>query len=191
MKALNPHQFALPGMEHLAHPFAPMLPHGLMVEYHERDPLHANAHMLLAHRRVDPTKDPYGQSREAAGVLEWSNQHGGEYPGEIQWVNNRTYGSREGHIPGVAQALYHTAHEIDLGQSTVPIHSPLRTREGDAFAEKTGGPMPPGEGYGWRPPKGIHPFEQHPEREGMISKMAEDYVRAKTHPQLPFNDRRA
>jgi hypothetical protein len=133
-----------------------------------------------------------GKKGETLGELHWAGQaahrplgkpagSGGHYPGEITWVESkraRTKANPTGaaYIPtksgnwrkapnphkGLMTDMFHMAHGMQFGQSTVPVHSADRTREGEAWATKVGPAHLTPKRYDddWRPPVGIHPFER-------------------------------
>lgn len=174
---VHPNQLAIPGMEHMAHPWAEHLKRGFMLQFDT----HGGTHTLSAWDVSDP-KWP----SEAAN-LDWARAHR-THPGEIDHVINYQAGGRETHGAGVAKglagALLHSAHYWDFGQETVPIHSPVRTDAGEHFASKyrpdlkpdihrrlgghhsedrvyTTPGKPPGEGPKWpNVPSVYHPFQQ-------------------------------
>ena len=59
--------------------------------------------------------------------------------------------------------MYKMGHGLNMGQTTVPVHSPERSSEGDAWSKKVGDPAhrPPLLDFSWKPPEGIHPYERH------------------------------
>lgn len=174
-RTLNPHQFALPGMEHLAHPFAKPLSEGLMLHYQKLGsrPGDRVEHALLAH---EPGANPLS---EHAGVLQWTNNWSGDYPGEVSWVHNVASelayekGEKNPH-PDLAASLFHSAHTFNFGQDTVPVHSRVRTSSGQHFAERVRPDLAPAlpdlddetgqwKGSDWEPSPEVHPYT-HRER---------------------------
>lgn len=163
---IHPGQFALPGLEHHAHPGAPFLPKGITFSQHEsKDPIYGHSHYLYAHK-MGSQFNPELHHGNALGHLQWAGSEapphqGVRYPGEIEYVE-RAYGA-ERHR-GLMTAMYHLAHQLDVGQTTVPVHSATRTPEGEEWSAKVGGPRPTMGDYAWRPPAGIHPFEKYTKR---------------------------
>jgi hypothetical protein len=171
MRNINPNQFALPGMEHLSHPGAPYLPKGVAFQMHHEDfkggfydpDAVIHRHTLHAYPHVGGRKyDPVHDAGNSLGTLEWAGHKDtlSHYPGQIAMVE-RAYGANDWRqkTKGLMTAMYHMGHQLNMGQSTVPLHSPERTAEGEAWSKKVGGPRPEREDYGWKPPIGIHPYE--------------------------------
>lgn len=173
---LNINQFALPGMEKLAHPGAPYLAKGISFTHQEekgsydfgdmapgaKQPIHYHSHYLYAHKMGDRF-NPAAHHGNALGFIQWAgaeatHEQGTHYPGEIEYVE-RNPSTPERHR-GMMSALYNMGHQMSFGQTTVPTHSPTRTPEGEAWSEKVGGPRPERGDYKWKPPAGIHPYEQ-------------------------------
>lgn len=126
---IHPHQQALPGMEHLSHPWAGPLSKGYMLSYsHSR-----HEHHLTAVDVSDPDQ------HEEAAELSWTKQRT-KVPGEVALVTNfhrDPYSPEEHRSPrakGLAGALFHSAHRWNFGQDTVPIHSETRSESGEHFA---------------------------------------------------------
>jgi len=168
VRNINVNQFALPGMEEHAHPGARHLKSGVMF-HHEttagrdiEDPSFHNPgehrHWLFAHR-MGAAFDPSKHIGNALGHIQWAGEHDQHsfYPGEIQYIE-RQYGGE--HRRGLMTDLYKMGHEVNFGQSTVPTHSPTRTPEGERWSKNVGGPRPERKDYDWKPPEGIHPYEQ-------------------------------
>jgi hypothetical protein len=182
LQKLNPHQFALPGMEHLAHPLAEHLSKGYTFDF-ETEKLKGPPGQSWHHHALNaraPGRD-HNPEHMSAARLEWtgSKDEQSDYPGHIEWAGNQD--TRAGTRPesrGLARALFKAGHEMDFGQTTVPVHSPTRTHEGDKFAAKTNMPelTPRNNDFDWRPPEGIHPFEQAQQAKAVNP-------RAKTNPQ--------
>jgi hypothetical protein len=125
---VHPHQLALPGMEHLAHPWAGPLSRGYMLGFESS----ASEHHL---RAVDVSHPKYPTE---AAELDWKRKKS-QHPGEVAMVINLqgSYGvDKAERARGLAPALFHSAHYFNFGQETVPIHSPLRSEEGEHFANK-------------------------------------------------------
>jgi hypothetical protein len=176
LREVNPNQQALPGLEEHAHPFAKYLAQGLTLNY-EHLPAHTSVggisgsiyHHDEAHSLAARKPRPDGSS-EIMAHIDWKGRTNkyGTYPGEIDFVSNRSMDpgiNPSSRHPGLAQALFHSAHHFDFGQNTVPVHSTLRTPLGEKFAQATGGPTPPtGPESGWKPPEGFHPYEWHDRR---------------------------
>jgi hypothetical protein len=122
---------ALPGMEHMAHPWAEHLSRGFMLQFSSS----RSEHHLTAMDVSDPKWGP-----QEAASLDWAKSHK-DVPGEIKMVMNYQAGGKETHGQGVAKglagALMHSAHHWDFGQETLPIHSHVRTEAGEHFATKT------------------------------------------------------
>jgi hypothetical protein len=148
---ISPNQLAIPGMEEHAHPFAKHLARGFMLQYDK----HPTGHTLSAWDVSDP-KWP-----SEAASLDWAGS-GAHHPGEVEMVTNYQAGGRETHgagtAKGLAGALFHSAHYWNFGQSTLPIHSPVRTDAGEHFATKTRPDLKPDV---WYPVRGRG--EEHPE----------------------------
>jgi hypothetical protein len=144
LQKLNPHQFALPGMEHLAHPLAEHLSKGYTFDF-ETEKLKGPPGQSWHHHALNaraPGRD-HNPEHMSAARLEWtgSKDEQSDYPGHIEWAGNQD--TRAGTRPesrGLARALFKAGHEMDFGQTTVPVHSPTRTHEGDKFAAKTNMP---------------------------------------------------
>lgn len=152
-RALNPNQFALPGMEHVSpNPMAPYLDRVQVAWGNNRVD---RENEIVAH---DPGTFPYREHR--IGVLQWGDSATNmSYPGEIAWVEN-VAGFRKGHsFKGIATALYHTANKMaDADQfDTKPIHSETLTHEGSRFRFKTGGP-----GHEDEIPDDYHAYQRDP-----------------------------
>lgn len=189
---ISPNQFALPGMEEHAHPGARHLPSGVMF-HHETEkgtydpayygfnrqgnkkmgPKTAHIERLYAHK-MGGDFDPERHHANALGHMEWAGQHDQDttYPGEIKYIE-RGHGTER--RKGLMTDLYRIGTTMNVGQSTVPVHSHNRTPEGEAWSAKVGGPRPEAENTSWRPPAGLHPFEQHQAaaHDAMAQKLAE------------------
>jgi hypothetical protein len=128
---IHPHQLAIPGTEHLSHPWAGPLSQGYMLDYARSK----HEHHLSA---VDVSHPKYPHT---AAELNWLTKKA-THPGEVSWVENIDRDPdipEEKHDPrakGLAGALFHSAHHWNFGQDTVPIHSPLRSDAGERFASK-------------------------------------------------------
>lgn len=129
---VHPHQLAIPGMEHMSHPWAKHLARGFMLDFSSS----RHTHTLRA-MDVEGSDPRYGP--DEAAELNWERAHS-HVPGEISHVVNYQAGGREIHGTGVAKglagALLKSAHHWNFGQETLPIHSPLRTAAGEHFATK-------------------------------------------------------
>jgi len=189
VRNLNINQFALPGMEHLAHPGARHLAAGTMFHLATEKQLEDtpwagphHRHTLYAHN-MGAQFDPDRHHGNAQGWMEWAGQHDpphmSKYPGEIQMVE-RGYGM-ERPTKGLMSDMYRMGHQMNMGQSTVPLHSPTRTPEGEAWSAKIGGPRPPMNDHDWRPPKGLHPYEK---QQAQVTRRA-NIERAKTKRSRP------
>ena len=136
---VSPDQLALPGMEHLSHPWARQAARGLTLT-HEHDP-ESLEHVLWA-TRPEQVEHPLVSHH---AVLQWGDQHY-RTPGEITWVYNDSkraqnypelrVSNEHGGGRGIAGDMMRSAHYFDVGQDTVPIHSPARTTDGNRFADK-------------------------------------------------------
>jgi len=157
-------------MEHLSHPGAPFVAQGASfhlstfkgtIDTLKGDKL-AHTHSLYAHTMGDKF-DPDKHMGNTLGQLHWAGQHDetSRYPGEINWVNR---GHGEQRMKGVISAMYHLGSQANMGQTTVPVHSPERSPEGEEWSAKVGGPRPPRGVNSWRPPEGIHPYEHRTKR---------------------------
>jgi hypothetical protein len=127
-REINPHQLALPGMEHLAHPWAGPIAHGYMLDMQQSP----HEHHLAA---VDVSHPKYPS---VAAELSWARKGSGT-PGEVTMVENLATGhTKEGdaRARGLAGALFHSAHYWNFGQETVPIHSPERSEAGERFSNR-------------------------------------------------------
>lgn len=179
MSNLSPNQFALPGMEEHAHPLARYLR-----DVHFRTPADVQptarkdmddprGPTYTVPRSFDPPVSEHnleaivpGQPDRFAGELHWRGDNPGrQYPGEISWVSRGdAYVSSDlPATPGLMTSMFHFAHEqVQPGQRTVPVHSPERSKEGEAWSAKVGPPeLRPRRGDdAYRPPAGIHPFER-------------------------------
>jgi hypothetical protein len=120
-------------MEQHAHPWAHHLSKGYMLQYQTTH----TSHQLQA---VDTEeKDP---EEDRAAHLTWASKTpkqtaGGApkfAPGEVEMIANESFNKRGA---GLGSALFNSAHHWNFGQTTVPIHSPIRTKAGQAFATKT------------------------------------------------------
>lgn len=173
----NPHQMALPGMESMSHPWAEHLSRGYMLSHFKSRHEH--------HIQAEDVSDP--DWPHTAASLDWKGSkkdlkyaepgEGPHIPGEISMVENQagTLRSR-----GLAGAMMRSAHHFNFGQETVPIHSPVRSDQGESFSNRV---MPelkpdvwnnyitqeyteaPGKPAGEAPkypnmPKDIHPFQK-------------------------------
>lgn len=160
---LNPNQFALPGMEHHAHPFAKMLAHGYMA--HPMIASDGGEHYLAALDMKTAKESGNDPLEHEAGLIEW---HGSDVnphrPGEIAWINNDSRTHRGASTPGLGEALYKTAKHVDMGQDTRPVHSDNLTEDGQAFHARVGGPTYRRGHEESRPEYGYHPFEQAEQR---------------------------
>jgi hypothetical protein len=148
LRALSPNQFALPGMEHLAHPLAGHVAAGV--------------HFTMEHPHGEHELTARSASGGGLGSLAWAGKHGpgAQYPGEISTVVRHPATPKKDFRPGLMTDLYKAGHQLNMGQDTVPVHSPTRTEAGEAWSKKVGGPRPERHDWAWRPPAGIHPFEQ-------------------------------
>lgn len=198
MRNLNPNQFALPGMEHLAHPLAPYVAEGARFEFKtDRVPTHNEYDQPNDPERVGKprthTLEAFHGEKEV-GALDWRGSHSKSkygFPGEIKWVGRaeaRTediyYDKEQGRWreqnppprhAGIMTAMFYASHEMNLGQSTVPVHSQDRSWQGEKWAQAVGDyghGMPEVGDIDWRPPKGIHPFEQEAKAEKKAAKKA-------------------
>jgi len=188
MRNLNPNQFALPGMEHQAHPLASHVAAGARFEFNtERVPENTIYGWPREGKDAKRIGKPRGHEMLAfhgdreLGALQWrgshSKGHEDTYPGEITWVGRSDANPddvyydhdegrwREKNPPprhaGIMTGMFHFAQEhIQPTQSTIPVHSPDRTYDGERWAQQVGGHMPEAGEFGWMPPKGIHPYEQ-------------------------------
>jgi hypothetical protein len=141
-----------------------------------------NEYSLLA---VAPSPRPRetveGTPGRLAGELHWRGDKTSpkKYPGEITYVgrgvhatediyrtvNGDSWASRHPfpRTPGLMTNMFKFAHqEIQPGQRTVPVHSPERSAEGEAWSAKVGPEHLRPERYDedWRPPYGVHPYER-------------------------------
>lgn len=172
MRNLSPNQFALPGMEHLAHPGARHVAQGVSFHMDNRRvagettegfaALHR--HTLIAHTMSPDTFEPDAHIGNALGHIEWAGKDDtfSKYPGQINMVE-RAYGASDmkAKTKGLMTDMYHMGHQMDMGQSTVPVHSPERTSYGESWSKKVGGPRPKRGEDDWKPPRGIHPYERN------------------------------
>jgi len=185
---VSPNQFALPGMEHISHAGAPFLAEG--VKFHtSTDYTYSNTPSgadWRAHKEPhEHSLIAFGKTGQTVGELHWagSGQHrrsasAGHYPGEVTWVGRpetraediyrdekEGVWKRKEPLPhrGIMTAMFHMGHQVNMGQSTVPVHSADRTAAGEMWSEKVGSPelRPRHYDFSWRPPAGIHPYEQH------------------------------
>lgn len=142
LKKLNPNQFAIPGMEHLSHPFAQHLPNGYRAEFVPKDD--RGEHSLFALHDADvahAVRVARNPRDDASAHLQWRNAAAPShsYPGEILWADNSSkFSAQHPHEPGLTRSLLALGRTVDMGQTTVPVHSPDRTEEGDHFAQRTG-----------------------------------------------------
>lgn len=158
-------------------------------------------HSLMA---VAPSPRPKetveGMPGRLAGELHWRGdrpfQRRQTYPGEITYVSRHhdatedLYRDQEEGVwksqhpfprtPGLMTSMFQFAHQqVQPGQTTVPVHSPERSAEGEAWSAKVGPEhLRPKRGDDdWRPPYGTHPFEkaeiaeQEPRREYRVDVM--------------------
>lgn len=152
MEKVNVNQMALPGMENMSHPLARHLAGENGLTFHF---FHDRRNRLYSLDAAD-----HRHAREA-GHMEWGASNTDmRYPGEIGMIENESAHIKGGYRRGLAADMYHAGHKIDMGQETVPVHSPDRTYEGDRFSSRVGGPRPRNNDEDWRPPHGLHPFEQ-------------------------------
>lgn len=181
LRNVSPNQFALPGMEHMAHPGAKFLPKGIsfhfQTEQHPGGVLNPafpdlsrsaeHRHILVAHKMSPATFNLDRHIGNTLGELHWAGEHearpethgSGHYPGEITWVQRGYAAERH---KGLMASMFHMGHQVNMGQSTVPVHSPDRTAEGEEWSAKVGpAHLRPKHGdYDWRPPHGVHPYQQ-------------------------------
>jgi hypothetical protein len=136
-----------------------------------------NEHLLAA-------KDTARQGKTAAYLMWGSSKPGTGYePGEVGYVSNQA-GKRQARARGLGGALFHSAHYFNFGQSTVPIHSMIRTEEGEHFASKVRPELRPHIRYDsesrrlvnlagertsetqpkWDLPEDLHPYQQEKTR---------------------------
>lgn len=150
---VHPHQLAIPGMEHMAHPWAEHLSRGWMLQYHSTE----TSHQLQA---VEP-----GWEHAPEAHLTWAsktpktsaNAGTPRYaPGEIEMVENEGVAR---HGKGLAGALLHSAHHFNFGQTTLPIHSPERTTAGNVFASRHRPDLRPDIWFNMRAREGRGQFE--------------------------------
>lgn len=141
-------------------------------------------HSLMA---VAPSPRPKetveGTPGRLAGELHWRGDNPPfrktAYPGEITFVGRGKHNNadiyrddKEGvfksahpfpDTPGMMTDMFHFAHQhVQPGQTTVPVHSPDRSAEGEEWSRKVGPPelRPKRYDEDWEPPEGIHPFER-------------------------------
>lgn len=117
-------------MEEHAHPFATHAARGYMLKYFTNE----HSHQLQA---IIPGKN-FRDDPDAHLTWESQKPRGGERdhaPGEVEMIENMARGTKQG--SGLGPALFHSAHHFDFGQTTVPIHSPIRTQAGQHFAATT------------------------------------------------------
>ena len=131
---------ALPGMEHLAHPWARQAARGLTLSFEHDPEAHENALFAV---RPEHRERPWATHH---GVLQWADQQSHHLqPGEIAWVHNTSgmaqkdpttkVSEEHGGGRGLAADMMRSAHYFDMGQDTLPLHSPSRTSDGDRFAD--------------------------------------------------------
>jgi hypothetical protein len=170
---VHPHQLAIPGMEHMAHPWAGPLSRGYMLDKEESPHEHHLAAVDVSHPKY-PT---------VAAELSWAKEKQEGYaPGEVTMVHNfatgyGSYGEDRPRAKGLAGALFHSAHHFNVGQSTVPIHSPVRTQAGEHFANKVRPDLKPDIWYDTERRTEKIP-EDKPRGEGPVWEGVSDY----THP---------
>jgi len=203
MRNINLNQFALPGMEEHAHPGARHLAKGVhfgtTTDYIHGD----GENWRATRQPYTHTLYATNKQGHMVGQLHWAGQgqdrppgsrsgSGKHYPGEITWVKSQraltksnptgaeyvpTKGGNWRKAPnphkGLMTDMFHMAHGMQFGQSTVPVHSPDRTREGEAWATKVGPEHLTPKRYDddWRPPVGLHPFE-HQARQAIEDHLA-------------------
>ena len=186
MRNLNPNQFALPGMEHQAHPLASHVAAGARFEFNtERVPENTIYGWPREGKDAKRIGKPRGHEmlafhgKRELGALQWRGSHfkanEDAYPGEFTWVGRtdpdpenlyREDGRwKERNAPprhaGIMTGMFHFATDHPQPtQSTIPVHSPDRTAHGERWAQQAGGHMPEVGEFGWKPPKGIHPYEE-------------------------------
>lgn len=178
---VNINQLAMPGMEEHSHPGAKHLaadPHLFFFHGQSKDPDTGEVYAEKMYAHTDWEGDRAGHGGKGIGgiqgVLRWAGPHAQpSYPGEVEWVEN-TSGSyvspQTPKYPGLMKDMFRMAHQIPMGQSTVPVHSTQRTERGEKFAHAVGPPelVPPRnkDVHGmrrevdWDPPPGIHPYER-------------------------------
>lgn len=170
---VSPNQMALPGEEDKpgVHPLARHISEDTGFEHHY-DPQYG-IHSLTA---VNTTEARSARS-PGHGYIDWAGKEGVEkngahYPGEIQMIENTSTVRNRNPKKGLARDLYHAASTMSLGQDTLPIHSPTLTTEGMHFRETVGGEgAPEGKGaHKYKPPAGIHPYEQQPQPQGKMER---------------------
>jgi hypothetical protein len=130
-----------------------------------------------------PKETVEGTPGRLAGQLHWRGNaavgHTAIYPGEISYVARGVHENadiyrdeKEGvfksahpfpHTPGLMTSMFHFAHQqVQPDQTTVPVHSPDRSAEGEAWSKKVGPEhlRPKRSDDEWRPPAGTHPYER-------------------------------
>lgn len=151
MPELHPAQFAnqmaLPGMEHMAHPWAGPLSKGYVLKYGSDEaggaPGKTGRHQLQAVSSFSGVPDAY---------LEWGSRHANDaVKGEIHMIKNYEAGQEHGR--GMAGALMRSGHHFDFGQDTFPVHSMDRTPQGKDFSDRV---MPELKPTIWRNPHNMH-----------------------------------
>lgn len=187
LEAVNPNQFTFPGMEEHGHRLARHVAAGVLFktnadplttrnrninESHEdwkrkaRTPLAfdppINEHRIRAYEAANPAH-VLGEINWQGDAVSPSRYH----PGEVTWVE-RMAGAYEGGDtkkplhPGLMGDLFHAGHEIEMGQTTLPVHSTNRTAFGNPWAKKVGPPelVPKLSGKSVQTPPGFHPYER-------------------------------
>lgn len=168
MRNVNMNQFALPSMEEHAHPLARHLARGTTFHFQTdythgeggQGPRQPYEHSLHA---VDKSSQTLGYLYWAGSAQRRGSGGSGHYPGEVTWVSRATGDLARPHgTKGLMADLFHAGHQVNMGQSTVPVHSPDRSREGEAWSKKVGPPelRPKRSDFDWAPPPGIHPYER-------------------------------
>lgn len=136
---ISPNQFAIPGMEEHAHAGARHLAQGYRFGFGRakdgyRKPREDAWSMEAHHEDVPAWSDP----GSAVSDITWADKKatGAAYPGEIEYVTT-SLTKHKG--KGLPSAMFKMANTLNMGQDTIPVHSPVRTPEGLGWSNKVGG----------------------------------------------------
>lgn len=206
-RSVSPNQFALPGMEHQAHPLARHVAAGVHFDVTHAPKPHFD--FGKGWQKPLPAFNPEIQEHsmfadhkgENIAELHWAGEQPetrSHYPGEVTWVrrnntpedeNERPTGEAPRH-PGIMRDMFAAGHETNFGQTTVPVHSTDRSAEGEAWSAKVGPPeLRPRRGDDfWAPRPGIHPFERAGQPRQLASHMAgqREMFKADRYDRDPF-----
>jgi hypothetical protein len=167
-------------------------------------------HELLART---PTSRSLDEPAGYLGELHWRGDapHRSNYPGEITWVQ-RHHPPAEGEhedagmawkhrTPGMMGDMFEAAHQLQAGQTTVPLHSTERSAYGEKWSAGVGDPGLRPERGGEAPEVGedYHPYQRNrntgeqfkqPKEQGKLKGIRKQAKRAQREARLDEEDRR-